>query len=84
MQHHLINMDQTNISDCINAKLEKYFQQLNGEKTSGVHKMVIQSVEPVVINFVLNLTNKNQSKAANILGISRSTLNNRIKFYKIN
>jgi Fis family transcriptional regulator len=68
---------------CIHTKLERYFQQLNGEPVSGVHKMVINEVEPIVIQFVLNLANHNHSETARILGINRGTLKKKIELYKL-
>ncbi|MBA5248581.1 MAG: Fis family transcriptional regulator, partial [Gammaproteobacteria bacterium] len=40
-------MNTTNLPDCINAKLERYFTQLNGESATGVHKMVMNESESI-------------------------------------
>lgn len=76
-------MRDADLSACINIKLERYFKQLNGEQANGVHKMVMQEIEPVVIKFVLDFTQQNQSQAAKILGINRGTLNKKIALYKL-
>ena len=55
-------MSPTDLPTCINAKLERYFRQLNGEKASNVFKMVINDVEPIVIKHVLEFTKQNQSQ----------------------
>jgi len=73
----------TDLSACINAKLERYFKQLDGEKATSVYKMVNQEVEPVVIKFVLNMVDNNQSEASRILGINRGTLKKKIELYKL-
>ncbi len=73
----------TDLPACINAKLERYFNHLNGEKASGVYKMVNQEVEPVVIKFVLDMVEHNQSEASRILGINRGTLKKKIELYKL-
>jgi transposase InsO family protein len=67
-------MHSTDLPACINAKLERYFKQLKGEQGTGVHKMVMQETESVVIKFVLEFSEQNQSKAASILGLNRGTL----------
>ncbi|WP_428087965.1 helix-turn-helix domain-containing protein [Candidatus Thioglobus sp.] len=76
-------MSPIDLPACINAKLTRYFEQLDGEQASGVHKMVVNEVEPVVIKFVLDLVNNNQSKASRILGINRGTLTKKIQLYKL-
>ena len=67
-------MSSTDLPACINAKLDLYFDQLNGESTSGVFKMVMQETESVTIKFVLDMVEQNQSEAARILGMNRGTL----------
>ncbi|HIC40224.1 MAG TPA: Fis family transcriptional regulator [Piscirickettsiaceae bacterium] len=76
-------MISTDLPACINAKLERYFKQLNGEQASGVHKMVMQETESTVIKFVLESVNQNQSEASRILGINRGTLKKKIELYKL-
>ncbi|HIE77518.1 MAG TPA: Fis family transcriptional regulator, partial [Candidatus Thioglobus sp.] len=52
-------------------------------KASNVFKMVVQDVEPIVISYVLEFTNQNQSEASRILGINRGTLKKKIELYKL-
>jgi Fis family transcriptional regulator len=76
-------MNSIDIPACINAKLTRYFEQLDGEQASGIHKMVMNEVEPLVIKFILELANNNQSEASRILGVNRGTLKKKIEFYKL-
>ncbi|MCH9712136.1 MAG: Fis family transcriptional regulator [Proteobacteria bacterium] len=76
-------MSSTDLPACINAKLDRYFEQLDGEQASGVYKMVMNEVEPVTIKFVLELVNHNQSEASRILGMNRGTLKKKIELYKL-
>jgi Fis family transcriptional regulator len=76
-------MSSTDLPACINAKLTRYFEQLDGEQASGVHKMVMNEVEPVVIKFILDLVNNNQSEASRILGVNRGTLKKKIELYRL-
>ncbi|MCH9645879.1 MAG: Fis family transcriptional regulator [Proteobacteria bacterium] len=76
-------MSSTDLPACINAKLDRYFEQLDGEQASGVYKMVMNEVEPVAIKFVLELVNHNQSEASRILGMNRGTLKKKIELYKL-
>jgi Fis family transcriptional regulator len=76
-------MNPTDLPACINAKLTRYFEQLSGEQTSGVHKMVMQETESVTLKFVLDMVEQNQSEAARILGMNRGTLKKKIELYKM-
>ena len=76
-------MSSTDLPACINAKLNLYFDQLNGESTSGVFKMVMQETESATIKFVLDMVEQNQSEAARILGMNRGTLKKKIELYKL-
>ena len=76
-------MTQRGLQDCIKDSLEKYFSDLNGEKSNGVFKMVTQQTESATIKFVLDKVNQNQSEAARILGINRATLKKKISLYNL-
>jgi Fis family transcriptional regulator len=67
----------------LRIKLKKYFNSLDGEEAHDVLKMVLDDVEPVVIQYVLDKVNHNQSKAAKILGLNRGTLKKKIDLYKL-
>ena len=63
--------------------VDRYFDQINGHKIAGLHAMVISEVEKPLIESTLEHTGYNQSKAAEILGMSRSTLRKKIDHYGI-
>ena len=48
-----------------------------------VYQLVLKEVEPPLLNAVMEFSNHNQSKAAKILGINRTTLRTKLKKYKI-
>lgn len=74
-------MNRTDLPTCINNKLERYFQQLDGESVTGVHKMVMQESEVITLKFVLDKVNQNQSQASRVLGMNRGTLKKKIQQY---
>ena len=76
-------MNSTDLPACIRTKLDRYFEQLNGQPISGVYKMVMQETESVTIKFVLDMVKQNQSEAARILGVNRGTLKKKIELYKL-
>lgn len=71
------------LKEQVRMAVEQYFIQLNGETVVGLHAMVIAEVEKPLIEAVLAHTGGNQSKAAKVLGLSRSTLRKKIQQYEI-
>lgn len=71
------------VSACVKNALERYFDDLDGEKTSGVYQMVLGEVEKPLLEIVMRHTQGNQCRAAEILGINRNTLRKKLKQYKI-
>lgn len=67
----------------VRIALQQYFSQLNGHAACGLHTMVISEVEKPLIQAVLEYSGGNQSKAAKVLGISRSTLRKKMIQYRI-
>ena len=74
--------------------MNEYFNRLNkinDELAEGsrinpinVYQLVLKEVEPPLLNAVMEFANNNQSKAAEILGINRTTLRTKLKKYNIN
>jgi Fis family transcriptional regulator, factor for inversion stimulation protein len=71
----------TDFKTSVESCLRGYFQNLNGEKAAGLYKMVIEETESALIEAVMEYAEKNQSKAADYLGITRGTLRKKIKQY---
>ena len=69
------------LCDLVRMAVDDYLQQLNGETVSGLHGMVIQEVEKPLLEAVLDRTSSNQSKASEMLGISRGTLRKKMAAY---
>ncbi|SFP37576.1 DNA-binding protein Fis [Nitrosomonas cryotolerans] len=76
-------INENEIASCVRKALNNYLNDLEGEKPSSIHGMVIQSVEKPMIEVVMQHTCGNQTQAAELLGINRNTLRNKIKQYQI-
>ncbi len=71
------------LSEYVRLSIDYYFDQLNGHPLNGLHALVIGEVEKPLIEAVMKHTNQNQTKAANALGLSRSTLRKKMIQYDI-
>ena len=72
------------LSTHVKNSLERYFHDLNGEKTTNVYDMVIAEVERPLLEAVMRHVKSNQCRAAELLGINRNTLRKKLKRYKLN
>jgi Fis family transcriptional regulator len=70
-------------NDHVKELLENYFSNLDGQFTTNLYNLVINEVEKPLLESVLNFTNKNQSTAAKILGVSRGTLRKKMQQYEL-
>lgn len=71
------------LSDHVRHCLQSYFANLDGHEASGLYQLVLAEVEKPLLETTLNHCAFNQSKAAQMLGLSRSTLRKKLEFYGI-
>jgi len=76
-------INENEIACCVRKSIDQYLNDLDGEKPSCIHDMVILSVEKPLIEVILQHTHGNQTLAAELLGINRNTLRQKIKRYQI-
>ena len=71
-------MSQNLIEDCVRRTLDQYFRDLHGEDPSGLHDLLVKSVERPLLEQVMARADGNQSLAAQWLGINRNTLRRKL------
>ena len=71
------------LSEHVRHCVEGYFVQLNGHEFSGLYNLVLAEVEKPLLETALKHADFNQSKAAKVLGLSRSTLRKKLEQYGI-
>lgn len=71
------------LRNSVNEALDSYFAQMNGHSISDLYRMVLSEVEQPMFETVLRQTNGNQSRASEMLGISRSTLRKKMALYNL-
>lgn len=67
----------------VKTTLRLYFDSLDGADPAAVYDMVTTEVERPMFEVVMGHVKGNQSRAAQILGISRSTLRKKLQRYDI-
>lgn len=65
----------------VEQSVAQYLADMGNTPPDNLHERIIREVEGPLIQTVLAHTNGNQSRAAAILGMTRSTLRNRIRRY---
>lgn len=71
------------LHDCVKRTLNRYFRDLDGETPHAVYDMVIGTVEKSMLEVVMNHAAGNQTLAAEILGINRSTLRRKLAEHRL-
>ncbi|MGA7984652.1 MAG: helix-turn-helix domain-containing protein [Burkholderiales bacterium] len=71
------------LADAVKRALERYFKDMDGEKPTSIHEMVLKNVEKPMIETVLRFAEGNQTLAAEMLGINRNTLRSKMQRLRI-
>lgn len=71
------------LAQCTAQAMERYFRELDGFHAADLYQMVMTEVERPLLLATLNYVNGNQSRAATMLGISRSTLRKKMAQYSL-
>jgi two-component system nitrogen regulation response regulator GlnG len=69
--------------DFLEVKLDRYLAKLPRSRNSKLHSTVMSEAERSLIELVLRASEGNQVRAANALGLNRTTLRTKIRNYKI-
>lgn len=77
------NKNSHHLSKLVEDALEQYFAQLDGTPPNNLYQLVISQVEHPLLQSVMQLSGGNQTKASEILGISRATLRKKLALYAI-
>ena len=71
------------LRDCVRHAVDAYFNNLNGHPGEGLYVLLLSEVEKPLLESVMQHTGSNQSRSAEVLGISRSTMRKKLKQYQI-
>lgn len=71
------------LQEAVRDRVERYLEDLGDAEPHDMLSMVINCVERPVIQIALEKTQGNQTRAAKMLGITRSTLRKKINTHNI-
>jgi len=74
-------IEETEIAACMRRSLNRYFKDLDGETPSEVYAMVLGAMEKPLLAYILDRSEGNQTRAAEMLGINRNTLRKKMREY---
>ena len=73
----------TCLKHVVSRAVAQYLEDMGNTPPDNLHERILREVEVPLIRTVLDYTGGNQSRAAEILGMTRSTLRNRIRRYDL-
>lgn len=76
-------MSTTPLEQAVRDQLEKYFEDLGDSSPSDMLAMVNLCVERTVLQVAMERTDGNQTRAADMLGITRGTLRKKLQTHQI-
>ena len=71
------------LADNVECAMKTYFKDLDGHETRDLYSLFMQEVEKPFFKVVMRHTRGNLTHAAQMLGLNRITLRNRLKKYGI-
>ncbi|TNH15880.1 DNA-binding transcriptional regulator Fis [Halomonas sp. BL6] len=69
------------LREAVETAMRRYFEHLDGSQTSDLYAMVMAEVEAPLLACVMEHTDGNQTRAADVLGLNRGTLRKKLKQY---
>jgi len=76
-------MHQCELANSVKSSLDQYFKDLEGQPPHAVYDMVLSCIEKPLLEYIMQYSAGNQSKAAEILGVNRNTLRKKIQQYNL-
>lgn len=71
--------EESDLDRVIRMQLDQYFTNLGGRQPVPLHQLVHEAVDRPLILYAMKMCDWNQSKAAELLGIHRNTLRQKLR-----
>ncbi len=75
--------EQETLSDAVSRCMKHYLARLGYAEAVDLHRYLLEQVEPPLLHLVLDASDGNQIKAAEMLGLNRNTVRKLIRRYDI-
>ncbi|MCH8506036.1 MAG: DNA-binding transcriptional regulator Fis [Ectothiorhodospiraceae bacterium] len=69
------------IRACVAQALDDYLARLKGHDCADLYRLVLQEVEPPLLEAVMDYCQGNQTRASQLLGMNRGTLRKKLLQY---
>ena len=69
------------LKDQVSKILDQYFATLEDQKPSNLYDLVLEEVEPAILEAVMKFTDQNQSASIMVLGLNRGTFRKKLEIY---
>ena len=77
------NKSRKSLREFVSQTMREYFDKIDGYPIDKVYNLVIGEVEKPLIEETIKYCKGNQSRASELLGLSRGTLRKKMKQYNI-
>ncbi|WP_447530513.1 DNA-binding transcriptional regulator Fis [Vreelandella sp. TE19] len=71
------------LREAVESAMRRYFEHLDGSQATDLYAMVMAEVEAPLLACVMDHTDGNQTRAADVLGLNRGTLRKKLKQYSL-
>jgi Fis family transcriptional regulator len=68
---------------CVRKALDRYFADLDGHHPGELYQLMLAEMERPLLEKVMQHTGGNQTHAAKLLGLNRSTLRKKLQHYDL-
>ncbi|HVE44142.1 MAG TPA: helix-turn-helix domain-containing protein [Gammaproteobacteria bacterium] len=75
------NLQKITLKQVVQDTLRNYFSNIGNEQPVDFYAILLEEIERPLLEVLINYTQYNQVKMAQILGISRGTLRKKLKQY---
>jgi len=72
------------LANYVSIAMEHYFKDMDGHTPNDLYRMVINEVEKPLLSAVMEKVKGNQTRASEMLGITRSTLRKKLALHSLN
>jgi Fis family transcriptional regulator len=78
-----VDINRIPLAKQVKAAMEIYFHDMEGHTPTDLYRLVINEIEKPLLESVMQQVRGNQSRAAEMLGLNRSTLRKKLQLHNL-